>query len=211
VIGRATGAAEVDVGCTDASERNEQRKGECGDCQEYRLVRQKISDQAHEGGRDQISRRGEALIASEAFRQRRMANQAEANRSDRRPEEAARASLQHQGREDQRKARLKRNNDRTDGHHYDARHNDRSLRADGIQQFASRELTEQAGKAARGQDETDVFLRPFLVSQISGQIGTEASQNTGKEKVDFVKAAEADSRRCWTCSAKRCRGGRHLC
>src|SRR5262249_20695618 len=37
----AAGAAEVDVGCTDASERNEERKGECGDCQEYRLVRPK--------------------------------------------------------------------------------------------------------------------------------------------------------------------------
>ena len=211
MIGRAAGAAEVDVGCTDASERNEQWKGECGDCQEYRLVRQKISDQAHEAGRDQISRRGEALIASEPFRQGRMANQAEADRSDRRPEEAARDSLQHQGREDQRKARLKCNNDRTDGHHYDARHNDRSLRADGIQQFASRELTEQAGNAARGQNETDIFLRPFLVSEISGQIGTEPSQNTGKEKVDSVEAAETDIRRRWTCGAKRYCSGRHFC
>jgi hypothetical protein len=74
VIGRAASAAEMDVGCMDASERDEQRKGECGDCQEYRLVRPKISDQAHEAGREQISRRGEALIASEPFRQRRMAN-----------------------------------------------------------------------------------------------------------------------------------------
>ena len=45
MIGRAAGAAEVDVGCTDASERNEQRKGECGDCQEYRLVGLTVIDE----------------------------------------------------------------------------------------------------------------------------------------------------------------------
>src|SRR5262249_47872938 len=140
-----------------------------------------------------------------------MANQAEANRNDRRPEEPARASLQHQGGENQRKARLKCNNDRTDGHYCGTRHNDRSLRADGIQQFASRKLAEQAGKTARGQDETDIFLRPFLVSQISGQIGTEPSQNTGEEKVDSVEATETGIRRQWTCGAKRYCSGRHLC
>src|SRR5215472_7458551 len=140
-----------------------------------------------------------------------MANQAEANRNDRRPEEAARASLQHQRREDEREARLKRNNNRTDGHYYDARHNDRSLGADGIQQFASRELAEQAGKTARSQDETDILLRPFLFSQISGHIGTEPSQDTSKEKVDSVEAAETGMRRRWTCGAKRYCSGRHLC
>src|SRR5262249_24696929 len=196
---------------TDASESNERRKGECGNRQEYRLVRPKISDHAHESGRDKISRRGEALIAPEPFRQRRMANQAEANRSDRRPEEAARASLQHQRREDQRKARLKRNNDQTDAHHGDAANNDRSLRADGIQQFATRELAEQAGKTARGQDETDILLRPFLFRQISGHIGTEPSQDTGKEKVDSVEAAETGIRRRWAGGAKRSCSGGHLC
>jgi hypothetical protein len=64
---------------------------------------------------------------------------------------------------------------------------------------------------ARSQDEADIFLRPFLVSQISGQIGTEPSQNTGKEKVDSVEAVETGIRRRWACGAKRCRGGRHLC
>jgi len=106
-MGRPAGAAEMDVGCTNPSESNEQRKGKCGDCQEYRLVRQDISDQAHEGGRNQASRRGEALIAPEPVRQGRMADQAEADRGDRRPDEPARDSLQHQRGENQRKARLK--------------------------------------------------------------------------------------------------------
>src|SRR5262249_20648000 len=100
---------------------------------------------------------------------------------------------------------------RADGYHCGARHDERSLRADSIQQFASRQLAEQAGETARGQDEADVFLRPFLVSQISGQIGTEPSQNTGKEKVDSIEAAETDIRRRCTCDAERYCTGRHLC
>src|SRR5262249_56779882 len=109
------------------------------------------------------------------------------------------------------KAEKKKKKTPTEAHCRAPRHNDRSLRADGIQQFASRKLAEQAGKTARGQDETDIFLRPFLFSQISGHIGTEPSQDTGKEKVDSVEAAETGKRRRWTCGAKRDCSGRHLC
>jgi hypothetical protein len=72
VMRRAAGAAEMDVACANARESDEQRRGECDDCQEYRLIRQQISDQAHESGRDQASRRGEALVAPQPLRQRRM-------------------------------------------------------------------------------------------------------------------------------------------
>jgi len=106
-MGRPAGATEVDVGCTDPSESNEQRKAKCGNCQEYRLVRQEISDQAHKSGRNQASHRGEALIAPEPVRQSRMADEAEADRGDRRPEEPTRDSLQHQRGKNQDKARLK--------------------------------------------------------------------------------------------------------
>jgi hypothetical protein len=73
-MGRPAGAAEVDVGCTDPSQRNEQWRDECGDYQEYRLVRQEISDQADDRGCNQASRRSETLIAPEAFRQGGVAN-----------------------------------------------------------------------------------------------------------------------------------------
>jgi hypothetical protein len=132
-----------------------------------------------------------------------MANQAEANRSDRRHQEPARDSLQHQGRENQRKARLKCNNDRTDRHHCGARHDERSLRTDGIHQFASRELTEQAGETARGQDEADIFLRPSLVSQVSGHIGTEASQNTEDHNSSFGSRPARRSRQVSRLAARR--------
>jgi len=38
VMRRAAGAAEVDFVCADASESDEQRRGECDDRQKYRLI-----------------------------------------------------------------------------------------------------------------------------------------------------------------------------
>jgi hypothetical protein len=57
---------------------------------------------------------------------------------------------------------------------------ERPLRADQIQQFAAGDLSEQAGETARGQDEANVLLRPVLAGQISGHVGSEASQQTSK-------------------------------
>src|SRR5262249_38715495 len=48
---------------------------------------------------------------------------------------------------------------------------------------------------ARGEDEADVLLRPFLLSQINGYIGTETSQHGRIEKIDPVKAVQARTRR----------------
>src|SRR5262249_1720272 len=52
----------------------------------------------------------------------------------------------------------------------------------------------QAGKTARGQDEAYVLLRPFLLGQINGYIGTETSQHRSIEKIDSVKAVQARTR-----------------
>lgn len=43
-----------------------------------------------------------------------------------------------------------------------------------VQQLAARHLAEQAGYAARSQNETYVCLRPFLIGQISSNVGAEA-------------------------------------
>jgi hypothetical protein len=60
-------------------------------------------------------------------------------------------------------------------------------------------LTKQAGDAARGQNETNIRLSPFLLSQISGNIGAEACQYGRKEKIDAVEAVKA-----WTGSRDIC-------
>src|SRR5262245_12231439 len=60
---------------------------------------------------------------------------------------------------------------------------------------STRRQNKQAGETARGEDEADVLLRPFLLDQINGYIGTEASQHGRIEKIDPVKAVQARTRR----------------
>ena len=118
--------------------------------------------------------------------------------------------MQHERGENQRKSRLKCDDDRTDGNDCGARDDDRSLRADGVQQFAPGDLTEQARETARGQHETDIFLVPFLLGEISRHIRTEPGEDAGNEEVDRVEAAETGMRRRRTSGAERCRRNRHL-
>src|SRR6266436_408111 len=65
---------------------------------------------------------------------------------------------------------------------------------DRIQQFAAGHEGKQASETTRGQNETDVLLRPFLLGQINGYIGTEASQHSSIEKIDPIKAVQARTR-----------------
>jgi len=74
----------VNVCCMDASKSNKQRKGEQDDQQKYRLVREGISNQAHESRCGKTSRRSKALIAPKPFRQGRLADQSKTDRGDRR-------------------------------------------------------------------------------------------------------------------------------
>src|SRR5262249_55257755 len=106
--------------------------------------------------------------------------------------------------------RLKCEDDRTDGDDCGTRDDNRSLRADGVQQFAPGDLTEQARETTRGQHETDIFLVPFLVGEISRHIGTEPGEDTGNEEVDRVEAAETGRRRRRTSGAEQCCRKRHL-
>jgi hypothetical protein len=47
---------------------------------------------------------------------------------------------------------------------------------------------------ARGEDEADILLSPFLLSQINGYIGTETSQHGRIEKIDSVNTVQARTR-----------------
>jgi hypothetical protein len=81
----------------DAGESNKQRQGEHYDQQEDRPVREGISNHAHERGSAKTPDRGKALIATKSFRQPRMADQTETDRSDCRPEQTACHPLERQG------------------------------------------------------------------------------------------------------------------
>src|SRR5262252_8596152 len=190
----AAGAREVNVGCTNRSECNKQWEAKRGSDQEHRLVRQQISNQAHEPCRDQRSGGSETLIASQLLGQSQMTDYAKADGSNRWPKECARGSVEHQGSENHWKVRPNSNSECGDGNHDGAERCENPLRADCIQQFATRHEGKQAGETARGEDEADILLSPFLLSQINGYIGTETSQHGRIEKIDCVKTVQARTR-----------------
>ena len=117
----------MNIGCMDAGESNHQRQSERNDQQEYRAVREDISDQAHQPGCRKTSRRGKALVASKPFGQSRMTDQAKTDRDDRRPQNSAGHSLQRQSDQNQRKVRPKLNDHRAESQHQDTECYDRPL------------------------------------------------------------------------------------
>src|SRR5262245_52860466 len=114
-----------------------------------------------------------------------MTDHAEADGSNRWPKERASGSVEHQGSENHRKVRPNTNNECGDSNHAGGERCQSPLRADHVKQFATRRQSKQVGETARGEDEADVLLRPFLLGQINGYIGTEASQHGRIEKIEF--------------------------
>ena len=87
MIRNARGAAEVDV-CRVDVKSDEQRKHQCGGDEKNCSIRQDIADETHEACRDHPSCRGEALIASKSFGKRRVADEANADGSNRQSEQS---------------------------------------------------------------------------------------------------------------------------
>src|SRR5262249_57550986 len=137
-MGRAAGAREVNVGWTNRSQCNEQWEAKRGGDQEHRLVRQQISNQAHEPCRDQRSGGSETLIAPQLLGQCQMTDYAEADGSNRWPKERASGSVEHERSEHHRKVRPNSNNECGDSNYAGAERYQSPLRADRIHHFAAR-------------------------------------------------------------------------
>ena len=189
------GAAEVNVWRLDAAQSKEQRQNQCGVGQEDRAIRQEVTDEAHEAGRQNASRRRETLIAPEAFAQRIVADEPKADGNDRQPQKPAGDPLENQSGQHQREARPKRDDERACCHHEGTQGDQISLRADSIEQFPGGQLGQQSGEPRRRQHEADVLLGPFLLCQKHGEVGTEARQRSGEKQIDGIEAAQALTRR----------------
>jgi hypothetical protein len=197
VIRQARGTAEVDIGRPNANERGEQRKHQRGNGEKYRAIRHEIGDEARETGREHTSRRGEALIASKSFGERCVADQAKADGDDREAQEPAGDPLENQSGHHQRQRRPN-GNDQCAGRNHSGTKGDReSLRADGIEQSTSWQLTQQSGEAGCRQYEADILLRPILLGQKCGHVRAEARQCAGEKQVDGVEAVQAGNGRRW--------------
>ena len=64
----------------DAAQRQQRRDQQHGGDEEHRAVGEQVAARAHRGGRDAVADRGEARIAAEPLADRRVADQAEADR-----------------------------------------------------------------------------------------------------------------------------------
>src|SRR6516165_3800216 len=139
-----------------------------------------------------------------------MANQAKANRSDRRSEKAAGYTLQHKSDEDQRQARPKCKYQGTDDHNARPDCYYRSFGANFVQHFAARKLAKQCSHATCREHKAYLGLRPFLIGEISGDVGAETCQHGSEEKIDAVETIKARIGNRDICSTKGTRRDRHI-
>ena len=130
-----------------------------------------------------------------------MTDYAEADGSNRWPKERACGSVEHQASENHRKVRPNSNNECGDSNHGGAERCQSPLRADCIQQLATRHEGKQAGETARGEDEADILLSPFLLSQINGYIGTKPANMAALKKLipsrPFRLARDGEASAAW--------------
>ncbi len=89
----------------------------------------------------------------------------------------------------------------TDRRHSECRNQPR--RAYGIDQRAAGQLAGQGDKAARGQDQADIELRPLMGSQIDCNERTKTGLNVRKEEGEPVKTARTRPRRRTRCCGRR--------
>ena len=104
----AVGPLGIDLARRDersaSSAGHEQQRGD----EEDRAGGKQIAARAHRGGRQAVADRGEARIAAEPLADRRMADEAEADRRDGRAEHAARQRVQDRRRQHHREDRQRR-------------------------------------------------------------------------------------------------------
>src|SRR6516162_1188532 len=139
-----------------------------------------------------------------------MTDQAKANRGDRRPKKAAGHTLQHKSDEDRRQARPKCEYQGTDDHNARPDCYYRSFGADFVQQLAARKLAKQCSHATCREHKAYLGLRPFLIGEISGDVGAETCQHRSEEKIDAVETLRARIGSRDICSTKGTRRDRHM-
>jgi hypothetical protein len=195
----------LDLAHANAPKRQDRRRSKDGGQKEHRLIGDKRSACPHRSRRDAIADRREASIAAEPRTECGMANKAEADCGDDRSQHAACRRVEDTGSHDHREIRPDGECKRaqTNRRHREPRNQPR--RAYGIDQSAAGHLASQGDKAARGQDQPDVKLRPLMRGQIDSNERTKTGLNVRKEEGEPVKTARACLRR-----RTRCRGRRLL-
>ena len=207
VIGLAAGASMVNLSCMDARQSEEQRYGQRRRGEENGLIREGVADGADQCGRRNASGRSKALIASQPFSKCVMTDEAEADGGDRRPQEPAGQTLQHQRGEHDRKGRPKRDDQGAERNDACAQRNEQTFGAGGVEQLAARKLAQQAGKATGAQDQADVLLAPSFNRKQHGNERTEPGLHAREKEVKPVQTTQTGVGRRYVERAGWCGNG----
>src|SRR5262245_14600073 len=185
----------VDFPRRNETEHQKSRTEQGGGDEEDRANREKVSARTHCGGRKSVADRSETSITSKPVADGLMADQAKADRRYRRPQDAACQSMQDGRRQ---------HHDETGGYGVgkgadrdgrNAEASDETLRASGVHERTAWHLPGERHDAADREDQTNIYLRPFLFGQVHRNKWTKAGLDVGDEKDKPVQPPCAAPRR----------------
>ena len=152
--------------------------------QEYRSTGDRGAGRTHDGRGQSVADRGITCVASQPLTQPRMPDQVQADRGDRRGEDAAREGVQRLRQQDRQQCRLDRQQQGSNDH------------AEIVLAPAATRLLcaastsapagiwhDQGDDGAEGQGEADLDLGPFVRCQVDRDKGAEARLHIGYEEV----------------------------
>ena len=192
-----------DVAHANAAERQDRWRSKDGGQEEHSLTGDKGSACTHRSRSNAVADRGEAGIAAKPRAECSMADKAQADRGDDRPQHAACRRVEDTGSHHDREIRPDRERKRaqTNRRHRECRHQPR--RAYRIDQRTAGHLAGQGDKPSRGQDQPDIELRPLMRGQIDRDERTKPGLNVRKEEGEPVKTARTRLRRRTRCCGRR--------
>ena len=192
---RAVRPLGIDFVVGDRAQRDQRGHQQQHGDDEHGARGKQITAGAHGGRRQAVADGCEARIASEPLADRRVTDEAEADRRDRRAEHATRQRVQDRSRQHHRKDRQHRIAQGADADRHDRNAGDEALGSGGIDQGAARHLSDQRNEARRRLHEPDIDLGPALRGEINRDERPESGLHVGDEENEPIEPAQAALRR----------------
>ena len=192
---RAVRTLRVDLRWSDLTQRQQRRDQQQDGDDKDGARRQKISASTHGGRREAVANRRKASVAPQPFADRRMTDEAKADRHHGGTQDATCQRLNDRRRQHHGKDRMRRVGQSADANRRNRDAGDQSLRPRGVDECAAGHLADQRNEAGGGQDETDVDLRPLLRGEKDRDERPKASLHIGDEEDEPIKPAQAARRR----------------
>ena len=151
---------------------------------------QEIAARAHRGCRKRVADGGEAGVAPKPVADGPVPDKAEADRGNCRAEHAACGRMSDGGAKHDRKNRIDGIGERAQADHGDGNAGDQPFGLGCIHQRSARHLRDQRDESGRGENKTDVDLRPFLRRQINRDERPETRLHVGDEEDEPIEPAQ---------------------